>query len=318
MSTVRFGGLRRIAWLASWPKSGNTWVRCLLSNFILASSEPVSINKLLGEPAASRQFFDRAVGVSQSHCTDDEIEPLLPSIYRYVAAARVESGQNELLFFKTHDVFRNTESGEPLFPGDVTAGAVYVLRNPLDVAVSYHSHFGTCCLPAAIAALDNPSSFSGGSGTRFLRQRQGDWSSHVESWTRAPFPVLVLRYEDLLADTVGVLARLVRFLKLDGTDDATKLQRAVEFSSFARLQEAESQHGFRERSPVAQRFFRSGRVGDWRRHLTATQAWAVLEAHGPVMSAWGYDCEALLREIRAKRPDTRPGALSREACQGSP
>lgn len=318
MSTVRLGGLRRIAWLASWPKSGNTWVRCLLSNFMSASSEPVSINRLVGESSASRKFFDHAIGVSQSHCTDDEIEPLLPSVYRYIAAAEVESGQNKLLFFKTHDVFRSTESGEPVFPREVTAGAVYVMRNPLDVAVSFHSHFGTCCLPAAVSVLNNPSFYMAGGGSRHLRQRTGDWSGHVESWTRAPFPVLVLRYEDLLADTVGVLARLARFLKLDGADDATKLRRAVEFSSFARMQEAESQHGFKERPPVMRQFFRSGRVGDWRRHLTATQAWAVLEAHGSVMSAWGYDCEALLREIRAKRPDTRPGALSREACQGSP
>ncbi len=317
MSTVRLGGLRRIAWLASWPKSGNTWVRSLLSNFMSASSEPVSINGLLGEPAAGRKFFDRIVGVSQSLCTDDEIDPLLPSIYRSIAAAEVESGQDELLFFKTHDVFRNTEFGEPFFPKEVTAGAVYVMRNPLDAAVSFHCHFGMCCMDATIASINNPSFEMAGSSSRHLRQHAGDWSSHVESWTRAPFPVLVLRYEDMLADSVGALARLVRFLKLDGADDAAKLQRTAEFSSFARMQEAESLHGFKERPPVTQRFFRSGRVGDWRRHLTATQARAVLEAHGPVMSAWGYDCEALLREIRTMRSESRPDALGMQACRAS-
>ena len=292
MSGVLLGNSRRIAWLASWPKSGNTWVRCLLTNFLSESSEPVSINNLIGGMAASMKTFDKSAGVPSSHCTDDEAEALRPGVYRFQAAAVAEAGHGELLFVKVHDAFRNTVSGEPLFPAEVTAGAVYVMRNPLDVAFSFAFHLGFTDMSKSVALLNHPTATMAGRSAHQLRQRLMDWSSHVESWTHAPFPVLVLRYEDLLADTVGALARLVRFLNVDGADDQVRLQRAVDFSSFARLQDAENHREFPARPPVSRRFFRSGRAGDWRRYLSAEQVRAVLDAHGPVMTTWGYDCEA--------------------------
>ena len=296
MSSVRQGGSRRFVWLASWPKSGNTWVRCLLTNFLSESNEPVSIDNLVGHSATDMKTFDTFAGIPSSHCTDDEAESLRPSVYRFQAAAEVESGHDGLLFSKVHDAFRTTASGESLFPTAVTAGAVYVMRNPLDVAVSGAFHWGID-MSKAVAALNNPLKLAG-RNTDQLRQRIGNWSSHVENWTRGPrFPVLALRYEDLLAEPLETLARIVRFLNLNGDDDGNRLRRAVEFSSFARSREAEDQHGFLDRSPHSRRFFRSGRAGDWRHYLTSKQARAVLEAHGPVMEMWGYDCGALLGEL---------------------
>ncbi len=296
MSAVR--DLRRFAWLASWPKSGNTWVRCLLSNFLSKSSEPVSINHLIGTPAADRKTFDTFAGVTSSHCTDAEAESLRPRVYRLQAAAAIEAGHDDLLFSKVTDAYHDTASGEPLFPATVTAGAIYVMRNPLDVAVSTAFHWGITDMSVSVASLNHRAGTTAGQHDHQLRQRLGTWSSHVESWTGAPLPVLAVRYEDLLADPVETLARMVRFLKLDDADDQVRLRRAVEFSSFARLQEAEEQHGFRGRPPHARRFFRSGRSGEWRRYLSDGQVRAVLEAHGPVMSRWGYDCDALLDELR--------------------
>lgn len=298
MSGVRQGGSRRFVWLASWPKSGNTWVRCLLTNFLSESNEPVSIDALIGRLAANMKTFDTFAGVPSSHCTEDEAESLRPSVYRFQAAAEVESGHDGLLFSKVHDAFGVTALREPLFPPDVTAGAVYLMRNPLDVAVSWAFHGGITDMSKTVAALCSPAGRMAAGNSDQLRQRMGDWSSHVESWTCAPFPVLVLRYEDLLAEPVETLAQLVRFLKLNGDDDKNRLRRAVEFSSFARLREAEDQHGFLDRPPDSRRFFRSGRAGDWRSYLTSQQARAVIEAHGPVMSTWGYDSEALLGDLR--------------------
>ena len=114
-----------------------------------------------------------------------------------------------------------------------------------------------------------------------------DWSGHIESWMATPFPVLPVRYEGLLADTPGELARMVRFLDLGDVARTVKLHRAVRMADFQRLREQEEQEGFRE-NIGAGRFFRSGRAGDWRRHLTAAQARAVVDAHHRVMSAMGY------------------------------
>lgn len=303
MNSVRTGRLHRVVWLASWPKSGNTWLRALLANFLSESDMPVHLEELSnlmpGGHAASRTVFDTMAGIESSHCTDDEAELWRPTVYRLCAedAAREDV---RLLYYKTHEAFVNTASGEPLFPPDVTAGAVYLVRNPLDVVVSFAFHCGHEDMSRSTANIVSPRATTGGAHTTQLRQRMMDWPTNVKSWAEAPFPVLVLRYEDLLADTLDGLTKIVRFLSLDGRDDDSRLRRAVEFSSFSRLAEAEKQHGFRENWGSKQPFFRSGRAGDWRRHLTAPQALTVLESAARTMSAFGYDCEALLDDVHAE------------------
>ena len=133
--------------------------------------------------------------------------------------------------------------------------------------------------------MNDRSCVLGGGCGHQLRQRLLDWSGHVESWRSASFPVLAVRYEDLLADAVGQLGRMTRFLGLAGAADGRRLRRAVAASDFARLQEQEreARDGFHERGG---RFFRSG---DWRRHLSAAQALRVARRHGAVMRACGYD-----------------------------
>ena len=308
MNTVRSGRLRRLVWLASWPKSGNTWLRCLLANLLSESNTPILPDalgsSLPGDHAANRQLFDTLAGIPSSDCTDDEAESLRPAVYRFWASEAAKTN-DRFLFSKTHDAFHDTVSGEPLFPPDVTAGAVYLLRNPLDVAVSFAFHSGHECMSCSSVDVTNPQVSLTGFHNTQVRQRVMDWAVHVESWVVAPFPVLVLRYEDLLADTLQELAKVVRFLELDDADDQSRLQRAVEFSTFARMRKAEEEHGFRENSISRRRFFRSGRVGDWRHHLTMEQARTVLESCGRVMSAFGYDCEALLDEVRGAAAEAR-------------
>ena len=280
-------GRRRIVWIASWPKSGNTWTRLLLANVM--AEEAVSINQLKralpGNMASSRQQFDDLAGVESSLCTDDEVDALRPEVYR-ACARRAAADGVPLVFCKAHDAMHETPAGEPLFPPDATVGAIYLLRNPLDVAVSRAFQSGHCDFSTSIAWL-NHRNHTVRATARNLRERLLDWSGHVESWMAAPFPVLPVRYEDLLADTPSELARMVRFLGLGGATQPVKLRRAARLADFQRLREQEEQEGFRENIGTG-RFFRAGRAGDWRRHLTAAQARAVVDAHHRVMSAMGY------------------------------
>ena len=279
---------RRIVWLASYPRSGNTWVRLLLANVL--ADEDVSINRITralpGTVATSREQFDELAGVESCLWTDDEAEALRPDVYRYRARQAAGDG-TPLLFCKAHDALHDTAAGEPLFPEDATVGAIYMLRNPLDVAVSNAINAGKHDFSAMIRTLNTRDHFVSGTA-RFLRERRLDWSSHVESWLAAPFPVLPVRYEDLLADTLGTLARMVRFLRLDGAAAPPRLQRVVRATAFLRLREQERREGFIERSPLAKEFFRSGKAEDWRRHLTAAQVREVVCAHGRVMAAADY------------------------------
>ena len=284
----RADGRRPLVWLASYLKSGNTWTRLLLANFLADAEQAVHINRideaLPGFHPCDRDWFDRATGLPSSDCTADEIEPLLPAALRAHAAETVGERQ----FCKVHDALRDTAAGELLFPEDVSAGAVCLVRNPLDVAVSLAFHFGEEDFSGAVTRM-NDRRFVLVSGWELLRRRLLDWSGHVESWRSAPFPVLAVRYEDLLADTVGQLGRMARFLGLAGAADERRLRRAVAAADFSRLREQEARDGFRERYPLCRSFFRSGRSGDWRRHLSAAQARRIARRHGAVMRTCGYD-----------------------------
>ena len=285
-------GRQPFVWLASYLKSGNTWTRLLLANFLADSEQPVPINDidtvLPGFGPHDRRWFDEVTGLSSSECTDDEVESLRPAALRAVAA----DAAGERQFCKVHDALYDTAAGEPLFPTDVTAGAIYLVRNPLDVAVSWAFHVGrtnSSGLAEIVTRMNDPRTAVAGGCSPQLRQRLLDWSGHVESWRAAPFSVLLVRYEDLLADAAGQLARMVRFAGLDGAADRHRLRRTVEATAFPRLQEQETRHGFRESDPRCRRFFRTGRSGDWRRHLNAAQARQITLHHGPAMLACGYD-----------------------------
>ena len=284
-------GLRRIVWLASYPRSGNTWVRILLANFLADSEAPVPINEthrhLPSMGSSSRSEFELEIGISPAECTDEEADMFIPALHQRRAARAAKAGRT--IFCKVHDACRRTSAGDPLIPEEVTLGALYVLRHPLDVAVS-NAFYSNVTFSQSVAHLNNPQAAQGSVAELLLLQVLFDWSGHVRSWTGAPFPVLTVRYEDLLADAPGQLGRMARFLRLEGADDEGRLRRAAAFSSFDRLREAEDREGFEEGwRGLTQPFFRCGESGAWRRHLNAEQVRSVLDAHAETMAAFGYD-----------------------------
>ena len=121
-----------------------------------------------------------------------------------------------MLFCRIHDAFLSNGAAETLFPDDVTVGAIYLVRNPLNVAVSWAYYAGHGDVARSVAMLNDPRAVLSCQGQPQLRQRLLDWSGYVRSSTGAPFPVLAVRYEDLLANTAGRLGRIVRFLRLAG------------------------------------------------------------------------------------------------------
>jgi aryl sulfotransferase len=88
-----------------------------------------------GTIASSRERFDEATGVEASDLTYAEIDELRPAVYRYLAA----EAHRATMLIKVHDAYTDTPVGEPLFPADISQGVIYILRNPLDVAVSFAS-----------------------------------------------------------------------------------------------------------------------------------------------------------------------------------
>lgn len=276
-------------WLASYPKSGNTWFRAFLCNLLSAAEQPVSINELgSGVIASSRRWLDDALGVDSAELYPDEVDGLRPAVYRWKA-------QHEALaYHKIHDACLPNAAGELIPAPDAAAGSVYIVRNPLDVAPSLANHLGRS-LDQAIDFMASAESGLGRSRRGFslqVAQRLSSWSGHVQSWLDGAGPrLLVIRYEDMLADGPATFAAAARFLGLP--DDSQRIERAIRFSDFRLLAAQEGESGFKERPKVAARFFRRGEKGAWRDTLGPDQVRRVVAAHGPMMARFGYLDEAL-------------------------
>ncbi len=281
-------------WLASYPKSGNTWMRVLLTNY-LQPAEPASINALL--PAFSafeRHEFEECTGLQSSALTPDEMLRYRSLFYELLGAELPRA-----TIVKIHDACLGTDRGELLFPASATEGAVYIVRNPLDVAVSlaHHAHES---IGHIIGRMNDPFyRLSDSPSFPLLPHLLSSWSGHVSSWLdQGAFPVHRVRYEDLLADPAAEFGAVVRFAGLDY--DAGGVVQAVDRSRFEVLREQEARDGFRERMPAAQWFFREGRAGSWRDALSADEVRAVVDAHAPAMERLGYlrEAEAFLVQRR--------------------
>jgi hypothetical protein len=279
----------QIVWLASYPKSGNTWLRAFLTNFQRDDGEPADINKLETDGIASnRSAVDDALGVESSDMTEDEIERHRPAAYRYIAKR-----SNETLLLKIHDAYTlrsGTSGAEPLIPEDVTRGVVYIVRNPLDVAISF-AHHSAWTVDQAIARMARETMALSAEPHRLhrqLKQRLLSWSQHVLSWLdQNTIPLHVMRYEDMCRQPLETFHDAVRFIGLG--DDLDRVRRATTLSCFEELQQQERRNGFKEKSAnMESPFFRNGQAGGWRDVLTKSQAARIIEDHGPVMQRLGY------------------------------
>ena len=270
-----------LIWLASYPKSGNTWLRTFLHNLLRDAQEPVPLEKLtdfcLGESWLS--WIEPHAKKPVAALTDPEIARLRP-----LGQADMTKAFHDSVFVKTHN-YLGQWHGVPLHNMDVTAGGIYVVRNPLDVAISAHHHFNAT-LDQTISIMARPMATSQLTD-KLMPEVYSSWSAHVESWTARPNPqLLVLRYEDLLADPAKHFGVVTEFLGLQPSQE--RLHRAVRNSSFEVLKAQEQRDGFRERPEHAAAFFREGRAEQWREVLTPAQIRRIIADHREQMARLGY------------------------------
>ena len=307
----------RTVWLASYPKSGNTWVRAIVTalsthahlfqvNQLNAGAQPFSVVGALPQ-----------LGLDSRWLSYDENDRLRAGLIR--SSGGVPRGQSASeddlapderlpLLRKTHEVWRpGTEGGEP-FPADATRAAILVVRDPRDVACSYAPFFGVG-IDAAIEAMARSADVGPGRPVQGMTaQPWGSWSGHWQSWRQpdVPFPVHVVRYEDLRHDAVSALEPVFDAIGLACT--RAQLSDAVEQARFDRLRESEARSGFRETSPWTSTFFREGRDGGWRDVLTDAQVATIEADHAEVMSVLGYELvtdEASTRALAESRASQR-------------
>ena len=212
--------MNKVIFLATYLRSGSTWLRFLLTNLLSKEVE------------ASREI-DQFI---------PEI-PMLDEIFRPLPTDRD-------LIVKTHlPLSRALISGRPV------VGAIYLVRNPFDVTVSLANFYlrGTQGIKSKgeeeiekvrQSYLDHMLDW--GAPHACYRDGVGAWTNHVASWmtnNELKVPVLLIRYEDLLKDAEAELKRICRSIELDIDED--RIKRAIKLSSWKnmkRLEEHEIQH----------------------------------------------------------------------------
>lgn len=254
---------QQIIWLASYQKSGNTWMRVFLANYFAPKGRNLTINQLdqFTTGDLRRDFFDRAAGGRFNGQTVEESIQIRPVVQSLIA--RSKPGHH---FVKTHSQVA-TIGDTPLINPEVTAAAIYIMRNPFDVVPSFARHSGRTIDEMIDAMVDPKAVFRSADG---IYEIIGRWDEHIESWITAPgLPNIAVRYEDMIADTRTQMTRVLEFLRIPIQQG--QLKRAIRASSFSELRRQERQQGFSERPDQMEAFFVTGTKGGWRDALTPAQ-----------------------------------------------
>jgi aryl sulfotransferase len=191
---------------------------------------------------------------------------------------------------KVHDRFWCTATGKPVFPAAVSQSAIYLIRDPRDIAVSFAHHRGRDADWAIDFMADEMTVLAGDDDLMKaqLPQPLGSWSTHASSWhDQDDVPFMTVRYEDLLSEPVHHLTMIAAQLRIP--IDPAAAASAVADTRFDVLQEQELADGFVERRRGSSAlFFREGRAGGWQAHLTPSQAGRIVDRHREVMVRFGY------------------------------
>jgi aryl sulfotransferase len=291
--------MTRTVWLASYPKSGNTWMRMLIAN-LSSKDAPADINDLpeRGGIASARGPFDYLTLIDSGLLTFDEIDALRPRVYEELASGALDDEYDAppdappVRFVKAHDAYTLNAKGEPLLAGTRGAeSAIVIVRDPRDIAPSLANHNRIGIDDAIAFMADKNAGFSLRKNRQELQLRQKlvDWSGHVASWLeQTDIPILLVRYEDMQVDAAAALRGVLDFAQRPASEE--EIAQAVRFADFSEMQSQERDKGFREapRPYAGGNFFRRGEAGCWRAELSAEQVARIEATHGPMMLRLGY------------------------------
>lgn len=277
---------RANAWLASYPKSGNTWMRIGLLT-LRDGGEAVDLGRMtnnIGIFLAMRHRLDMALDIDSSDLSAEEIGLLRPKIY-----GLIDHQGRETTIWKIHDCWERTADGDEMFPAEATAATLYLVRDPRDVAVSFAHHFEVA-IDEAIDLMADPHYRVAAKKTSchfHLPQQYSSWSGHVTSWLdQSGLEPTLIRYEDMVADFAAVLRRACVALNWESGEAA--IQATAAATHFDRLRAQEQAGRFPETLAGERLFFRRGIAGGWRDTLSPAQAARIARDHGAVMARLGY------------------------------
>ena len=257
-----------IIWLASYPKSGNTWVRSIISTLLYSNDGNFNfelIKKVSQFP--EKKYFKEFI---------DDFGNFNKIKESWILAQDTINLDNQIKILKTHQGKYNV--GKDSFTNDRnTLATIYIVRDPRTLVSSISNHY-TLTLDEAFNFLMTPQII--GNNKRWedketgMKCLLGKWNDHYRSWTRDKSNLLLIKYEDLIKNPENELEKIINFLKkyLNVETNKNKNKEILETTSFKSLKEMEQKGLFKEnvlskKDDSKVNFFHLGPANNWKNNI---------------------------------------------------
>ena len=255
----------KIFWIASYPKSGNTWIRSFLSSYLYTADGIFNNFDILDKIIRfeSKRFFSNIADSKDILATPGNI-----SKYWIKAQNQIVSNSNEYVFIKTHN-FCGEINNNPFTSSKITKGFIYVVRDPRAVAVSFSKHTNESLDQVIDSMLSDKPRYAMNTGG--YPSFYYNWKINYFSWKKFSnlVPSLIIKYEDLFNnESFFKITKLLDELKIFKSD-SVKTLNAITSTSFLKMSSLEKKFGFEESGK--NNFFYKGKKDHWKSILNLKQ-----------------------------------------------
>tara|TARA_B000000565_G_C23707357_1_gene348181 strand:+ start:30 stop:884 length:855 start_codon:yes stop_codon:yes gene_type:complete len=261
-----------IIWIASYPKSGNTWLRAFITSLLYKDKNLNVLNKLKQIHAypLSKDFYNLL----------DNFENFKNISENWEKSQSILNLDKKIKFLKTHHILCSINNN--FFTSYKNSiGVIYIVRDPRNVITSLKHHYSFKSYDDALEFMLDKNRFSGKMGKKNTYTREtefptyiSNWSNHYGAWKNFKKNYLLIRYEDLIKNPDNKFNEISKFLckLLKFKIDKKNIQKAILNSSFKNLKQSEEKFGFDEAPPdqitnEKKKFFNLGPDNDWETHL---------------------------------------------------
>ena len=275
-----------IIWIASYPKSGNTWIRFFLLSLLSNSKADVTLKDLHNIKQFPSKSLFKKFDINTNFKNSNEI-----SKYWLEAQKKINS-DNKVRFLKTHNAF--CKINENVFTNnDNTLGTIYIVRDPRNIISSINNHFNHENINISLEFMLDE--YKGTGSEKILPQLISSWKTHYNSWKQMKKNYLLIKYENLINSPFSEFKKISIYLeKIFGYKFSDEqIENAIKSSSFKKLQNIENNEGFsesviNEKTGSKNKFFFLGPKNNWQELIDEKIFYQINKKFKKEMEELGY------------------------------